>query len=101
MDGWLLADPKPILLFWSESRRTSFSGSIPDPQDSAMFVIEALHTDGWRIEGHTAVEYWAQIEAQTRCCSDGRTYRIRDEDNERVLSLVETSCCRALINCGN
>jgi allophanate hydrolase subunit 1 len=66
-----------------------------------MFVIEAPHPDGWRIQGRTAVEYWAQIEAQTRCCSDGRTYRVRDEDDERIVSFINTTCCRALVNSGN
>jgi allophanate hydrolase subunit 1 len=66
-----------------------------------MFLIEALHPDGWRIQGRTAVEYWAQIEAQTRCCSDGRAYRVRDEDDEHMVSFVNTTCCRALVNSGN
>jgi len=66
-----------------------------------MFVIEALHPDGWRIQGRTAVEYWAQVEAQTRCFSDGRTHRVRDEDDERVVSFVDTTCCRALVHSGN
>lgn len=66
-----------------------------------MFAIEALHPDGWKIQGRTGVEYWAQMEAQSRCCSNGHTYRIRDEDNDRVVSLVDISCCRALIHSGN
>jgi hypothetical protein len=37
-----------------------------------MYVIQALHSDGWREQGRFAEEYWAYLEAQTRCCSDGR-----------------------------
>lgn len=63
----------------------------------AMFVIEALHPDGWRRQGRTKVEYWAYQEAQTRCCSDGRTYRILDEDTQRIMAMVNTSSCRAVL----
>ena len=66
-----------------------------------MYVIEALHSDGWRIQGRAAVEYWAQLEAQTHCCSDGRQYRIRDEATDRVTCLVDSSSCRALVSGGN
>jgi hypothetical protein len=66
-----------------------------------MYVIEALHSDGWRMQGRAAVEYWAQLEAQTRCCSDGRTYRIREEETNQVTALVDTSSCKALVNSGN
>lgn len=66
------------------------------PLNSAVFVIEALHPDGWRAQGSAGVEYWAYQEAQMRCCSDGRTYRIRLADSDRVVALVETSSCRAL-----
>jgi hypothetical protein len=59
-----------------------------------MFVIEALHPDGWREQGRASVEYWAYQEAQMRCCSDGRNYRIRRQDTERVVALVDTSSCR-------
>jgi hypothetical protein len=47
------------------------------------------------------VEYWAQLEAQTRCCSDGRQYRIRDEATDRVTCLVDSSSCRALVSGGS
>jgi hypothetical protein len=59
-----------------------------------MFVIEALHPDGWREQGRASVEYWAYQEAQMRCCSDGRNYRIRRQDTEWVVALVDTSSCR-------
>ena len=59
-----------------------------------MFVIEALHPDGWREQGRASVEYWAYQEAQMRCCSDGRNYRIRRQGTERVVALVDTSSCR-------
>ena len=59
-----------------------------------MFSIEALHPDGWREQGRASVEYWAYQEAQMRCCSDGRNYRIRRQDTERVVALVDTSSCR-------
>jgi hypothetical protein len=59
-----------------------------------MFIIEALHPDGWRQQGRATVEYWAYQEAQARCCSDGRNYRIVDEDSNRIIALVDTSSCR-------
>ena len=59
-----------------------------------MFVIEALHPDGWRRQGRAKVEYWAYQEAQMRCCSDGRNYRIVDEDSHLIVALVDTSSCR-------
>jgi len=61
-----------------------------------MYVIQALHSDGWREQGRFAVEYWACLEAQTRCCSDGRDYRIVDDSNDQVVTSVDTSSCRAL-----
>lgn len=59
-----------------------------------MFVIEALHPDGWRVQGRAKVEYWAYQEAQTRCCSDGRNYRILEADSARIVALINTSSCR-------
>lgn len=59
-----------------------------------MFVIEALHPDGWRRQGRAKAEYWAYQEAQMRCCSDGRNYRIVDEDNHQIVALVDISSCR-------
>lgn len=59
-----------------------------------MFVIEALHPDGWRPQGKAHLEYWAYQEAQTRCCSDGRNYRILKEDTCEIVALVNTSSCR-------
>ncbi len=64
-----------------------------------MFVIEALHPDGWRTQGRTQVEYWAHQEAQARCCSDGRHYRILDEETRQIVAFVETSSCRAFLVC--
>jgi len=51
-----------------------------------MYVIESLQSDGWRVQGRAEAEYWAQLEAQTRCCSDGRQYRIRAESTNQVTS---------------
>jgi len=62
----------------------------------AMYVIQALHSDGWREQGRFAVEYWAYLEAQTRCCSDGRHYRIVEESSKQVITTVDTTSCRAL-----
>lgn len=59
-----------------------------------MFIIEALHPDGWRQHGRAKVEYWAYQEAQARCCSDGRNYRIVHEDSQQIVALVDTSSCR-------
>ncbi len=61
-----------------------------------MFVIEALHPDGWRQQGRSQVEYWAYLEAQTRCCSDGRAYRIVEEQTGRIVCFVDSSSCRTL-----
>lgn len=55
-----------------------------------MYVIEALHPDGWRQQGRAQVEYWAYQEAQIRCCSDGRHYRILNGDSGRIVALVNT-----------
>jgi len=62
----------------------------------AMYVIQALHSDGWREQGRFAVEYWAYLEAQTRCCSDGRHYRIVEDSSKQVITTVDTTSCRAL-----
>ncbi|MCP9926364.1 hypothetical protein KBY90_00565 [Cyanobium sp. CH-040] len=59
-----------------------------------MFVIEALHPDGWRPQGRAKLEYWAYQEAQMRCCSDGRNYRILKEDANEIVALINTSSCR-------
>ena len=59
-----------------------------------MFIIEALHPEGWRPQGTFQQEYWAYLEAQTRCCSDGRNFRIIDSRSHQVVSLVNTSSCR-------
>lgn len=58
-----------------------------------MFVIQVLHPDGWREQGRCSSEYWAHQEAQTRCCSDGRHYRILHPDNSAVIATLDTSCC--------
>jgi hypothetical protein len=62
-----------------------------------VFVIEALHPDGWRQQGRTQVEYWAHQEAQARCCSDGRNYRIVDEQSRQIVAFVDTSSCGAFL----
>lgn len=59
-----------------------------------MFVIQALHPDGWIDQGTAQLEYWAHQEAQVRCCSDGRAYRIIKADDQRIVSMVSTSSCR-------
>lgn len=59
-----------------------------------MFIIEALHPDGWRERGRFRLEYWAQQEAQMRCCSDGRNYRILREPGRELVALIDTSSCR-------
>lgn len=59
-----------------------------------MYVIQALHPDGWRQQGRARVEYWAYREAQVRCCSDGRNYRILDERSGQLVALVSTSSCK-------
>lgn len=59
-----------------------------------MFIIEALHPDGWREQGSAKVEYWAYQEAQTRCCSDGRNYRLIDARSNEIIALIDISSCR-------
>jgi hypothetical protein len=61
-----------------------------------MYVIQALHPDGWREQGRCVLEYWAYLEAQTRCCSDGRHYRIVEDSSKEVVTTVDSSSCRAL-----
>lgn len=61
-----------------------------------MFLIQALHSDGWRSQGTFRLEYWACLEAQTRSCSDGRTYRIVNQDNQAVVCMLDNSSCKAL-----
>lgn len=59
-----------------------------------MFVIQALHSAGWVDQGTAQLEYWAQQEAQMRCCSDGRTYRILSGADRQLVALITTSGCR-------
>jgi len=59
-----------------------------------MFVIQALHPDGWIDRGTAQQEYWAYQEAQMRCCSDGRTYRILSATDHQILATITTSSCR-------
>ena len=59
-----------------------------------MYIIQSLHPDGWREQGSARVEYWACQEAQARCCSDGRNYRIIESSTNQVVALIDTSSCR-------
>lgn len=59
-----------------------------------MFVIQALHPEGWMDQGTAQLEYWACQEAQMRCCSDGRTYRILSGGDRQIAALITTSGCR-------
>lgn len=59
-----------------------------------MYVIEALHPDGWRMQGRCNVEYWAYQEARIRCCSDGRNYRILQQETGQLVTLVDVNSCR-------
>jgi hypothetical protein len=59
-----------------------------------MFLIQALHPDGWTDQGTAQLEYWAYQEAQTRCCSDGRTYRILSGEDQSIVAMITTSGCR-------
>jgi hypothetical protein len=61
-----------------------------------VYIIEALHPDGWREQGTARVEYWAYQEAQMRCCSDGRNYRLLHSDSRQVVALIDTSSCRVV-----
>ena len=70
---------------------------------SIMFTIECLHPDGWRKQGQSTLEYWANQEARVRCCSDGRHYRVIEEATGAVMSWVDSSCCQqaaARLVCG-
>ena len=59
-----------------------------------VYIIQALHPDGWREQGTARIEYWAYQEAQTRCCSDGRNYRLIRADTSEIVALIDTSSCR-------
>jgi hypothetical protein len=59
-----------------------------------MFLIQALHPDGWIDQGTARLEYWASQEAQRRCCSDGRTYRILSGEDRSIVGMFTTSSCR-------
>ena len=59
-----------------------------------MFIIEALHPEGWQEQTRCNLEYWAYQEAQSRCCAGGRNHRIVDADSQQVVALVNTSSCR-------
>jgi len=59
-----------------------------------MFILEALHPDGWRQQGSAKVEYWALQEAQILCCDGGHHYRILEAESGRVVALVDPSSCR-------
>jgi hypothetical protein len=60
-----------------------------------MFRIEALHPDGWQPRGRFRLEYWAQQEARMRCCSDGRNYRILEEESGCIVAILDTGGCRS------
>jgi hypothetical protein len=59
-----------------------------------MYVIQALHPQGWIDQGTAQLEYWAYQEAQLRCCSDGRTYRIISAADQRIVAMLSTNSCR-------
>lgn len=86
-------DPEHPLLFCVQFFRdcwTVCSVAFPDN----MYIIQALHPDGWRGQGTAQLEYWAYQEAQARCCSDGRNYRIIESGTNQVVALIDTSSCR-------
>lgn len=64
-----------------------------------MFSIEALHPDGWRYQGRSTLEYWAYQEAQVRCYSDGRHYRIMNEATGAIAAMLPSSSFRHLASC--
>ncbi len=59
-----------------------------------MFLIQAHHPDGWIDQGTAQLEYWAYQEAQMRCCSDGRTYRIVSGEDQQIAAIITTRGCR-------
>ncbi|MFM7675896.1 MAG: hypothetical protein ACKO5F_09995 [Synechococcus sp.] len=67
---------------------------------SIVYIIESLHPDGWRKQCSAQVEYWAYQEAQARCCSDGRNYRILHARTNDVVARIDTSSCR-LVRAGS
>lgn len=85
-------DPKHPLQFCAAGFRDCWTDlSLPTV---SMYIIESLHPDGWREQGSARVEYWACMEAQARCCSDGRNYRIIESRTHRIVALIDTSSCR-------
>jgi hypothetical protein len=59
-----------------------------------MFMIQALLPDGWMDQGTASLEYWAYQEAQIRCCSSGRSFRIISCEDQTILAIITTSSCR-------
>jgi len=59
-----------------------------------MFTIQALHPDGWREQGSANLEYWACQEAQARCCSDGRNYRVIHANSKEIVAMIDSTSCR-------
>ena len=58
-----------------------------------MFLIQALHPDGWMDRGTARQKSWACQEAQMRCCSDGRTYRILTIEDQQIVAMITSSNC--------
>jgi hypothetical protein len=94
LSGHEWPDPEISLLFWREEADWGLIVEERVGPLRAMYVIEALHPDGWRMQGRFNVEYWAYQEAHTRCCSDGRNYRILRQDTGEIVTLVDVNSCR-------
>ena len=82
--------------FWGRTAVVGLTWSIVKALVT-MFVLEALHSDGWRQQGRSAAEYWAYQEAQVRCCSDHRNYRIVNEQTREIVSLIAPTSCKAVL----
>lgn len=58
-----------------------------------MFIIEALHPEGWVYTAAFELEYWAIQNAEQRSRSDGRHYRILNGTTQQVMCVLDSGTC--------
>jgi len=61
-----------------------------------MFIVEALHPEGWVYSATFELEYWAIQNAQLRSRSDGRHYRILDAASQQIVCVLDSGSCGAM-----
>ena len=60
----------------------------------AMYILEALHPEGWVHAATFEQEYWAIQQAQARSRSDGRHYRILEGDSRQIVWVLDRGISR-------